>query len=184
MHRSSLGSAILLLSGFALGYAFNTRPLSAVVFGVVGAGLTVYHLFTQLQHRQVLLATIKRFGFFFIPFVVMLSVYAWRGTHISRKIRSCSHTRLRSPTIKSDSVARTEGYEPNIEQARIFTPAWAIERTWRHILPCISFNALGWGSYQPQFVEGGCVVIDVDHCLCTINSAVVSATCSLFPLFT
>ena len=41
-----------LLSGFALGYAFNTRPLSAVVFGVVGAGLTVYHLLTQWQHRH------------------------------------------------------------------------------------------------------------------------------------
>ncbi len=34
-----------LLSGFALGYAFNTRPLSAIVFGVVGAGFALYHLY-------------------------------------------------------------------------------------------------------------------------------------------
>ena len=34
-----------ILSGVALGYAFNTRPLSAIVFGVVGAGFALYHLY-------------------------------------------------------------------------------------------------------------------------------------------
>ena len=69
-----------LLSGFALGYAFNTRPLSAIVFGVVGGGLTVYYLFTQRQQWQALLGTIKRFGFFFIPFVVLLGIcMAWNA---------------------------------------------------------------------------------------------------------
>ena len=141
-----------LLSGFALGYAFNTRPLSAVVFGVVGAGLTIYHLFTQLQHRQALLGTIKRFGFFFIPFVVMLSVCMAWNAHFTEDPFMFTHT-VAQPYDKIGFGARTEGYEPNIEQARIFTPAWAIERTWRHILPCISFNALGWGSYHHNLLK-------------------------------
>ena len=141
-----------ILSGFALGYAFNTRPLSAVVFGVVGAGLTVYHLLNQWQHRQVLFATMKRLGFFFIPFVVMLSVCMAWNAHFTEDPFMFTHT-VAQPYDKIGFGARTEGYEPNIEQAFIFTPAWAIERTWRHILPCISFNALGWGSYHHNLLK-------------------------------
>ena len=141
-----------ILSGFALGYAFNTRPLSAVVFGVVGAGLTVYHLLNQWQERQALLSTIKRFGFFFIPFVVMLGVCMAWNAHFTEDPFMFTHT-VAQPYDKIGFGARTEGYEPNIEQAFIFTPAWAIERTWRHILPCISFNALGWGSYHHNLLK-------------------------------
>ena len=140
-----------LLSGFALGYAFNTRPLSAVVFGVVGAGLTIYHLITQWQQRheetQALYATMKRFGFFFVPFVVMLGVCMSWNAHFTEDPFLFTHT-VAQPYDKIGFGPRMEGYEPNIEQARIFTPAWAIERTWRHILPSISFNALGWGIYH------------------------------------
>ena len=145
-----------LLSGFALGYAFNTRPLSAVVFGVVGAGLTVYHLFTQWQHRheevQALPATMKRLGFFFIPFIVMLGVCMAWNAHFTENPFMFTHT-VAQPYDKIGFGARTEGYEPNLEQAFIFTPAWAIERTWRHIFPCISFNALGWGSYHHNLLK-------------------------------
>ena len=145
-----------LLSGFALGYTFNTRPLSAVVFGVVGAGLTVYHLLTQWQHRheagQALPSTMKRLGFFFIPFVVMLGVCMAWNAHFTESPYMFTHT-VAQPYDKIGFGARTEGYEPNLEQAFIFTPAWAIERTWRHILPCISFNALGWGSYHHNLLK-------------------------------
>lgn len=145
-----------LLSGFALGYAFNTRPLSAIVFGVVGAGLTVYHLFTQWQQRhdaeQALPSTMKRLGFFFIPFVVMLSVCMAWNAHFTESPFMFTHT-VAQPYDKIGFGPRMEGYEPNLEQARIFTPAWAIERTWRHILPSISFNALGWGSYHHDLLE-------------------------------
>ena len=168
-----------LLSGFALGYAFNTRPLSAVVFGVVGAGLTLYHLFTQWfkvsdhrkslegvltldylltqwkhQHEtaQVLLPTLKRLGFFFIPFVVMLGVCMSWNSHFTEDPFMFTHT-VAQPYDKIGFGPRMEGYEPDLEQARIFTPAWAIERTWRHILPSISFNALGWGSYHHDLLK-------------------------------
>ena len=145
-----------LLSGFALGYAFNTRPLSAVVFGVIGAGLTIYHLFTQWQQRQeatqALPSTMKRLGLFFIPFVVMLSVCMAWNTHFTGAPFMFTHT-VAQPYDKIGFGVRTEGYEPDLEGAFIFTPAWAIERTWRHILPSISFNALGWGSYHHNLLK-------------------------------
>ena len=145
-----------LLSGFSLGYAFNTRPLSAVVFGVVGAGLTLYHLFTQWHHRheavQAVPSTIKRLGFFFIPFVVMLGVCMSWNAHFTEEPLMFTHT-VAQPYDKIGFGVRTEGYEPNLERAFIFTPAWAIERTWRHILPSISFNALGWGSYHHDLLK-------------------------------
>lgn len=141
-----------LLSGFALGYAFNTRPLSAVVFGVVGGGLTVYHLFTQWQDRPTFLDTIKRFGFFFLPFVVMLGVCMSWNAHFTEDPFMFTHT-VAQPYDKIGFGPRTEGYVPDLERAFIFTPAWAIERTWRHILPCISFNALGWGSYHHDLLK-------------------------------
>ena len=145
-----------LLSGFALGYAFNTRPLSAVVFGIVGAGLTIYHLITQWQQRQdgteALLITVKRLGFFFIPFVVMLAVCTAWNAHFTKDPFLFTHT-VAQPYDKIGFGPRMEGYAPDIEQARIFTPAWTIERTWRHILPSISFNALGWGSYHHNLLK-------------------------------
>ncbi len=141
-----------LLSGFALGYAFNTRPLSAVVFGVVGGGLTVYHLFTQWQDRPTFLDTIKRFGFFFLPFVVMLGVCMSWNAHFTEDPFMFTHT-VAQPYDKIGFGPRTEGYVPDLERAFIFTSAWAIERTWRHILPCISFNALGWGSYHHDLLK-------------------------------
>ena len=141
-----------LLSGFALGYAFNTRPLSAVVFGVVGGGLTIYHLFTQRQNRQAFFSTVKHFGFFFLPFLVLLGVCMAWNAHFTEDPFLFTHT-VAQPHDKIGFGARMEGYEPNIEQAFIFTPARAIERVWRHILPCISFNALGWGSYSPLLLK-------------------------------
>ena len=47
---------------------------------------------------------------------------------------------------------RAEGYYPDIENAWEFKPEWSVKRTWRHILPCISFNALGWGNYHHRLL--------------------------------
>ena len=154
-----------LLSGFALGYAFNTRPLSAIVFGVVGAGFALYHLYkprmtnkfseTETNNpnnpptrRQVMF----RLGIFLIPFGVMILVCMAWNSHFTGDPFTFTHTAAQ-PYDKIGFGKRTEGYEPNIEQAREFKPAWAVERTWRHILPCISFNALGWGNYRPRLIE-------------------------------
>ena len=145
-----------LLSGFALGYAFNTRPLSAIVFGLVGAGFALHHLYTLWRQRQetpqALPATLKHLGFFFLPFVLMLGICTAWNAHFTGDPFMFTHT-VAQPYDKIGFGPRMEGYTPNIENAFIFTPAWAVERTWRHILPCISFNALGWGSYHHDLLK-------------------------------
>ena len=41
-----------LISGSALGYAFNTRPLSAIVFGFVGGAFALYHLYKPIKNEE------------------------------------------------------------------------------------------------------------------------------------
>ena len=153
-----------LLSGFALGYAFNTRPLSAIVFGVVGAGFALYHLYkpriigesneTSEQNQNnspTRKQLISRLGIFLIPFAVMILVCMAWNHHFTGDPFTFTHTAAQ-PYDKIGFGKRTEGYEPNIEHAGEFKPEWAIKRTWRHILPCISFNAFGWGNYRPNLL--------------------------------
>ena len=142
-----------LLSGFALGYAFNTRPLSAVVFGVVGAGLALYQLVKARTEAQKFRPLITRLGVFLMPFFIMVGVCMAWNAHFTGDAFMFTHT-VAQPSDKIGFGKRTEGYEPNLENAFNFTPAWAIERTWKHILPCISFNALGWGGYHHRLLTG------------------------------
>ncbi len=155
-----------LISGFALGYAFNTRPLSAIVFGIVGGGFVLYHLYKpkvigklssevdtedqkDLPERGQLIA---RLGIFFIPFVFMVFVCMAWNSHFTDNPFTFTHTAAQ-PYDKIGFGKRTEGYYPNIENTGEFKPEWAVERTWRHILPCISFNALGWGNYHDNLLK-------------------------------
>ena len=142
-----------LLSGFALGYAFNTRPLSAVVFGAVGAGLALYQLVKARPEAQKFRPLITRLGVFLMPFFMMVGVCMAWNAHFTGDAFMFTHT-VAQPSDKIGFGKRTEGYEPNLENAFDFTPAWAIERTWKHILPCISFNALGWGGYHHRLLTG------------------------------
>lgn len=153
-----------LLSGFALGYAFNTRPLSAIVFGVVGAVFALYHLYkpkmtiesnaTETQNQTnspTHKLLVSRLGIFLIPFAVMIFVCMAWNHHFTGNPFTFTHTAAQ-PYDKIGFGKRTEGYEPNLEHAFDFKPEWAIKRTWRHILPCISFNAFGWGNYRPNLL--------------------------------
>lgn len=154
-----------LLSGFALGYAFNTRPLSAIVFGVIGAGFALYHLYkpkmtsessnvSDEQNQSNPLSRgqlITRLGIFLIPFAVMVFVCMAWNSHFTGDPFTFTHTAAQ-PYDKIGFGKRTEGYYPNIEHAGEFKPGWAVRRTWRHILPCISFNALGWGNYRSNLL--------------------------------
>ena len=150
-----------LLSGFALGYAFNTRPLSAIVFGVVGAGFTLFHLYkpnmtsesveteahnhNNLPTRKQLLS---RLGIFLIPFAVWVFVCMAWNHHFTGDPFTFTHTAAQ-PNDKIGFGKRSEGYYVAPDSGWEFKPEWAVKRTWRHILPCISFNAFGWGKYHP-----------------------------------
>lgn len=154
-----------LLSGFALGYAFNTRPLSAIVFGVVGAGFALYHLYKptvsdtstetdeQIQtnaptHKQLM----SRLGIFLIPFVFMVMVCMAWNHHFTGNPFTFTHTAAQ-PKDKIGFGKRSEGYYVDPDSGWEFKPQWSVRRTWQHILPSISFNALGWGNYHPGLIK-------------------------------
>ena len=153
-----------LLSGFALGYAFNTRPLSAIVFGVVGAGFALYHLYKPKvadestetdEQNQLDTPTQKqlmtRLGIFLIPFAFMVMVCMGWNHHFTGNPFKFTHTAAQ-PYDKVGFGKRTEGYYVPLDSGWEFKPQWSVRRTWQHILPCISFNTLGWGNYKPRLL--------------------------------
>lgn len=132
-----------ILSGFALGYAFSTRPMPTLAFGIAGAGLTVYWIIRSPDKMMIL----KRIFIFSVPFAFMIGMcMAWNAYFTGNPLKFTHNAA--QPYDKIGFGKRTEGYEPDLEHAFVFTPKYALERTWRHILPCVSFNTLGWGYYR------------------------------------
>ncbi len=154
-----------LISGSALGYAFNTRPLSAMVFGFVGGAFALYHLYKPakseestsesdtevLDNSQTRKQLVRQLGVFLIPFAVLVLICMSWNYHFTDDPFMFTHTAAQ-PHDKIGFGKRTEGYYSNIENAWEFKPEWSVKRTWRHILPCISFNALGWGNYHSRLL--------------------------------
>jgi len=136
------------LSGFALGYAFNTRPIPAVAFGLAGACLVIY----WIARSQSKIAILKAMGIFLIPFALMMALcMAWNAYFTGNPLKFTHNAA--QPYDKMGFGKRTEGYEPDLERAFVFTPGYALDRIWRHTLPCISFNTLGWGYYRPNLLR-------------------------------
>jgi len=134
-----------VLSGFALGYAFNTRPIPAAAFGFGGGGLALYWILRS-QEKPALL---KAMGIFFIPFMLMMGLcMAWNAYFTGNPLKFTHN--VAQPYDKMGFGRRTESYDPDVENAFVFTPKYALDRVWRHTLPCISFNTLGWGYYRPN----------------------------------
>lgn len=154
-----------LISGSALGYAFNTRPLSAIVFGFVGGVFALYHLYKPIKNEESTAEPhtenqnntvqrgqlIRQLGVFLIPFAVLVLICMSWNYHFTNDPFMFTHTAAQ-PYDKVGFGKRTEGYYPDIENAWEFKPEWSVKRTWQHILPCISFNALGWGNYHPRLL--------------------------------
>ena len=133
------------LSGFALGYAFNTRPVPAVAFGLCGAGFLIYHLIRSPMKVRL----IKLIALFLIPLSFMIGLtMAWNLYFTGNPLRFTHNAA--QPYDRMGFGRRSEGYDPDLEHAFIFTPKWALERIWRHTIPCVSFNTLGWGYYRPD----------------------------------
>lgn len=134
-----------VISGFALGYAFNTRPIPAVAFGLAGACLAIYWMIRSSEKARIL----KAMGIFLIPFALMMGLcMAWNAYFTGNPLKFTHNAA--QPYDKIGFGKRTESYDPDLENAFVFTPKWALERIWRHIIPCISFNTLGWGYYRPN----------------------------------
>jgi hypothetical protein len=141
LSRGAWGAA----AGLTLGYAFNTRPLVAVVFGVAGAGLLVYRLGRSSGWR----ASAGAVATAAIAGAVMLGLFlAWNAHFTGDPLRFTYHALQQGDRMGFG--LRGEGYAPFIRDFRTdFTPADALVRIVRHTLPCVLFNAVGWGWYEP-----------------------------------
>lgn len=137
-----------LVSGTTLGYAFSTRPLTAIAFGVAGGIYALYGLWRTSRRREVAVAL----AWFHLPFAAMMCLHLGWNTVMTGDPLQGTHGRLQ----QHDGLGfgrRTEGYDPNVEGARRFTPSYALTRLWRNIIPGVSFNALGWGTYTPNLLS-------------------------------
>jgi hypothetical protein len=140
-----------LFSGFALGYAFNTRPMPAVAFGVAGAGLAIYWMIRYCKDTS-FFVFLRRMSMFLLPFAFMMVLcMAWNFYFTGNPLKFTHNAA--QPYDKLGFGKRAEGYEPDLDNAFVFTPQWAVERIWRHTIPCISFNTLGWGYYRPNLFQ-------------------------------
>jgi 4-amino-4-deoxy-L-arabinose transferase-like glycosyltransferase len=133
------------LSGFALGYAFNTRPVPAVAFGICGGVFLLCHLIRSAEKIHMVRLTAS----FLIPFSLMIGLtMAWNWYFTDNPLKFTHNAA--QPYDRIGFGKRGEGYDPDLKRAFRFTPRWALERIWRHTIPCVSLNALGWGYYRPD----------------------------------
>jgi hypothetical protein len=159
-----------LISGFSLGYAFNTRPMPAIAFGVAGAGLAIYWITKHNIKLVINLRALKKMNvsvhynefsknriflnrmiIFLLPFAFMMIMsMAWNFYFTDNPLKFTHNAA--QPYDKIGFGKRMESYEPDLNNAFNFTPKWAVERIWRHTIPCISFNTLGWGYYRPNII--------------------------------
>jgi hypothetical protein len=138
-----------MLSGFALGYAFNTRPMTSILFGLAGAGLCVGTCIKDSVKSKDLLRSLF---IFLIPFVLMIIVcFAW-NSHLTGNALRFTHNAAQ-PLDTLGFGKRSEGNVPNVAQAYEFTATKAFLRIWSSILPSISYHTLGWGYYQPGMIQ-------------------------------
>ena len=119
-----------LISGSALGYAFNTRPLSAIVFGFVGGVFALYHLYKPTKRDESTPETdsditsntltrgklVRQLGIFLfhLPSLVLVCM-SW-NYHFTDDPFMFTHTAAQ-PYDKVGFGKRTEGYYPDIERA-------------------------------------------------------------------
>jgi hypothetical protein len=132
-----------VISGFALGYAFNTRPVAAVGFGLACGVFVLYRLFTSEKKQEVL----KTMGTFLIPFIFMILVCLAWNKHMTGDALKFTHNAAQ-PYDKIGFGLRSEGYDVDISKGYLFTPQIAAKRLFKYVLPCIFHNVFGWGKYH------------------------------------
>ncbi len=133
-----------LLTGTALGLAFNIRPLSAVTFGVAGALYALVVLVVS-DHR---VSLVRLLPGFLAPVVLLVgATLAWNLTLTGHSLQMTFN--VMQPNDRLGFGLRGEGYPGNVEGLHDFRPDWALQRLLRHTIPNTLYNALGWGRYSP-----------------------------------
>lgn len=133
-----------LSSGFALGYVLNTRPLTAFAFGICSGVFVLYRIARSDEKKRI----VKAMSIFLLTFAVMVFLCMGWNYYFTGNPLKFTHNAAQ-PHDKIGFGKRTEGYDPDLEKAFVFTPEYAFRRLWRNVLPCMSLNTVGWGYYYP-----------------------------------
>ncbi len=131
------------ISGFALGYAFNTRPIAAIGFGISCGIFVLYRLFSSEKKREIF----RTISVFLLTFIFMILICLAWNKHMTGEFLRFTHNAAQ-PYDKIGFGLRSEGYNVDISKGYLFTPQIATKRLFKNVLPCIFHNALGWGKYR------------------------------------
>jgi hypothetical protein len=131
------------LSGLALGYSLNIRPLTAVVFGSVGAAMWLYRFREEkaaplIRHAALAVAL-------FLPGVGLM--LAWNAALTGSPWQSTFNAA--QPYDRMGFGAHAEGYDLDPRRIDVYTPVKGVERALTKTIPAVSFTSLGWGYYHP-----------------------------------
>lgn len=144
--RSSFAA---LVSGFALGYALDTRPQTAVLFGAAAFGYALFVVYKSAEKPSLF----KQAAIFFVPLSVMLGLNLAWNHYFTGNAFEPTHAAVQH----FDGLGfgkRGMGINPDPIRST-FTPAQSAVRLICNVIPDVSLNILGWGYYRPtEFRDG------------------------------
>jgi hypothetical protein len=139
--RSSIAA---LISGFALGYALDTRPQTAVLFGGAAFG---YALFCKYKSAEKSFLY-KQFCLFLVPLSVMIGLHlAWNHYFTGNAFKETHAAVQPSDGLGFGKRGMGINLDPSTPE---FTPKKSAIRLIDTIIPVVSLNVLGWGYYRPD----------------------------------
>ena len=140
--------AVGAAAGLAIGYAFNTRPLVAVVFGLA----SIILIWPAVKGRRDAIRLAGPAFAFLLALLAMISTFLLWNRSLTGDPWLLPYHALQAADRMGFGL-RGEGYAPYVVDFRTdFTPAAALGRTWRHTIPSVLFSAVGWGSYVPNML--------------------------------
>jgi 4-amino-4-deoxy-L-arabinose transferase-like glycosyltransferase len=135
-------------AGLALGWAFNTRPLVAVVMGAVSLLLIARSILLAGMLSRLVAPTLAAVA----ALTVMITLFFASNAYLTGDPWLLPYHALQAADRMGFGI-RGEGYAPFVADFRIqFTPDIAVNRLWQHTLPAILYNATGWGAYFPNML--------------------------------
>lgn len=139
------GSGWPLLAGLSLGYALNTRTLTALVFGAVGTALALLDARRAPRPRE----RLARYAPALAALAVMAGLFlAWNRYATGDPLRATHNAD--QPFDRLGYGPRGPGHALEPETLHEFTPGEALRRLLPHTLPCISHVTLGLGYYRAR----------------------------------
>lgn len=143
-HRSFLNTSKWhpFFCGLMLGFSFNCRPLTCLVFAFCTFSLFVFLTIKNKKPRQLL----SRFATFIPGFLIMLTcTFLWNGYFTGNPFKFPFS--LNQPYDQLGFGRKGMGKNIAAEGLPLYTPQIALERLYKNTIPCLAYNTFGWGNY-------------------------------------